>query len=288
VCILDADDALLPTAVERAVAALADPAVAKAHWQLVEVDSDGSPTGALRPADRVGEGDLVQAIVQRGWEGYVWPPTSGNAWSRRFLEEVAPLPPRDADSADGYLCSLAPLFGRVARIEGPQGRYRVHGANRYASATFEARLARDVARAEHRRRAVVEYGGRRGLAIDPQRWRVTSWRSRLESAAADLRRLVPAGSSLIVVDQEQCGLGRSTTWRPVPFLERDGRYWGKPADDAQAIAELERMRTAGARWIAFLWPAFWWLDHYGEFRGHLEDHHQRRVQTNALVLYELR
>jgi hypothetical protein len=42
----------------------------------------------------------------------------------------------------------------------------------------------------------------------------------------------------------------------VPLVEREGQYWGSPADDAAAIEELERLRRAGAGFAAFAWPAF--------------------------------
>src|SRR4051794_25098084 len=40
---LDADDRLAPTAVERAVAELDDPQLAKVHWPLRVIDADGRP-----------------------------------------------------------------------------------------------------------------------------------------------------------------------------------------------------------------------------------------------------
>ncbi len=57
--------------------------------------------------------------------------------------------------------------------------------------------------------------------------------------------------------------------RFLPFLEKQGAYWGSPPDDTTAIVELERMRQGEARFIAFAWPAFWWLDHYGKFQEYL-------------------
>lgn len=55
----------------------------------------------------------------------------------------------------------------------------------------------------------------------------------------------------------------------IPFLERNGLYWGPPADGASAVAELERMRRDGANFVAFAWNAFWWLDYYSELVNHL-------------------
>ena len=78
--------------------------------------------------------------------------------------------------------------------------------------------------------------------------------------------------------------------RPVfPFLTaRDGRPWGKPADDATAIAELEAMRRSGVSFIATAWPAFWWLDHYESFARYLRtSFHCAHASPNAIV-FDLR
>jgi hypothetical protein len=37
------------------------------------------------------------------------------------------------------------------------------------------------------------------------------------------------------------------------FPEPDGRYWGPPPDDPTAIRELERLRQAGAGFVAVAW-----------------------------------
>src|SRR5204863_4796244 len=49
-----------------------------------------------------------------------------------------------------------------------------------------------------------------------------------------------------------------------------GTYAGyNPADSADAIAQLEGLRAKGAEFLVIPATAFWWLDHYGEFRRHL-------------------
>jgi hypothetical protein len=76
--------------------------------------------------------------------------------------------------------------------------------------------------------------------------------------------------------------------RVVPFVERDGAYWGAPGDDASAIAELERLRAAGLPHIVFTWPCFWWLDHYQEFARHLRTHHRCVHESERAVVFDLR
>jgi glycosyltransferase involved in cell wall biosynthesis len=105
-------------------------------------------------------------------------------------------------TADSYLSTLAPLFGRIGRIEKPQGAYRLHGGK-------------------------------------------------------------------------------------VPFLERDGQYWGPPPDDRSGIAELERLRRAGAGFLVLAWPAFWWLDHDPAFRQHLAGRYRCVLQNERIVTFAL-
>ena len=91
------------------------------------------------------------------------------------------------------------------------------------------------------------------------------WTQQLAVVADEIVQTVSNGSRLILIDDAQLA-GRLPRDLPVwPFLEREGQYWGLPADSASAIAELERLRERGAGFIAFVWTAFWWLDYYAEF-----------------------
>lgn len=97
------------------------------------------------------------------------------------------------------------------------------------------------------------------------------WYLQLDRAIADLCQVVPENASLILVNDDQWGSAEARL-RPRhvrPFLERAGKYWGRPADDASAVAELTRMRREGATHIAFPWHCFWWLEHYRGFATHL-------------------
>ena len=85
----------------------------------------------------------------------------------------------------------------------------------------------------------------------------------------EITAFIPQEHSLILVDEAQWQIDNIEGRCAVPFLERDGQYWGVPPDDATAIHELERLREAGASFIVFGWPAFWWLDHYIGLRQHL-------------------
>jgi hypothetical protein len=105
--------------------------------------------------------------------------------------------------------------------------------------------------------------------------------------ARNIATLIPAKDTFILVDDEQFGV-TVTAGRPaMPFLERDGQYWGPPPDDRTAITELERLRQAGARFIAFAWPAFWWLDHYAGFHQYLRTTFRRVWQSDDLIVFDV-
>jgi hypothetical protein len=114
------------------------------------------------------------------------------------------------------------------------------------------------------------------------------WMHMLLQASGEIAGQVPAGESLILVDEQGFGSEFAAGRRAIPFLERDGQYWGAPADDGTAIRELERLRGGGARFLAFGWPAFWWLDHYAAFRQHLDTRFRCTLRNERLVVYDLR
>jgi hypothetical protein len=105
-------------------------------------------------------------------------------------------------------------------------------------------------------------------------------------AARDIAAVVPPGDALILVDQGQWAIELGAR-RAIPFPERDGAYGGPPPDDAAAIAELERSRAAGARFIAFGSPALWWLDHYAGFSRYLRSRFSCVRETDRVVVFDL-
>src|SRR5262249_16198184 len=107
-------------------------------------------------------------------------------------------------------------------------------------------------------------------------------RSKLLRLKEDLTTVLPPGAVLILAD-EDCYRDQRTADRPVlPFLERDGQYWGAPPDDDTAIRGLERLRRCGASFLAFAWPAFWWLEYYTGFRSHLRSQFHCLLENERL------
>src|SRR5437870_573625 len=127
VVFLDADDVLLPSAAGRAAAVFDVPGAAKVHWPLRTVDVDGRPLGSQLPLEPLPAGDLRGRLLEVGPGAVPFPPTSGNAWTRAFLERVLPVPAgRHLVWLDTYLAALAPLYGSVDADTEPHTLYRVH------------------------------------------------------------------------------------------------------------------------------------------------------------------
>jgi hypothetical protein len=110
---------------------------------------------------------------------------------------------------------------------------------------------------------------------------------RLNRTKEELRKLLRPRHTFILVDEENIR-GGLPGLRAIPFLEKNGQYWGPPADDETAVREFERLRQAGASYIAFAWPAFWWLEHYAEFARHLRSRFRCVVDNQRLVVFDLR
>lgn len=124
-------------------------------------------------------------------------------------------------------------------------------------------------------------------------WRQTStkempWMEERILLSRQIEGLIPPGESLILVDQEQFGGSIVAGRRVLPFLEKDGKYWGPPADDEQAVGELERLRQAGARYIIFSRHVSWWLDYYPGLREYLRSNFRLVGDDAQMIAFDLR
>ncbi|MCC2671831.1 MAG: hypothetical protein K0Q72_4302 [Armatimonadetes bacterium] len=114
------------------------------------------------------------------------------------------------------------------------------------------------------------------------------WQYHLHAAQRELQELMPAGGDFILVDDDQWRAAFTNGRRPIPFVERDGQYWGPPADDAAAIQEVQRSREAGVGYLVVGRPAFWWLDQYSGLRDYLRANFPCPVENEHLVVFNLR
>lgn len=297
VLFLDSDDALAPEAVERAVASIGA-GIAKVHWPLRQIDAGAGLTGLSVPPQELPQGDLKEQVLRDGPAGYLSPPTTGNAWSRRFLERVMPMPEAEYRTCpDAYLTTLAPLFGRIAKIDKPLGYCRVHATNEYNSRTPIEKNRTKLEIYDRRCTALAGHAEALGLRFDPTTWkngnRHYAWMTAFDRAAQELEDAVPEGETFILVDDDwwNDGAGNPEVLpgrHRLPFIEHDGQYWGRPADDSQATRELERLRGEGAGFVVFAWPAFWWLEYYAGFGAWLRSRFPCVLDNDRLVIFDLR
>jgi len=117
---------------------------------------------------------------------------------------------------------------------------------------------------------------------------MAAWHYRVLQLFQEMSAIANDGRSVILIDDDQVAQHSAAELRTIPFLERDGEYFGPPPDDATAVRELERLRCAGAGWLAVAWPAFWWLDHYASFQRHLHSTFRLVENNSRLVMFDLR
>ena len=158
----------------------------------------------------------------------------------------------------GLKCAVLPL---PEKVDGKQQCLFVAGRELPAALLSVEQLVREAAG-----RAATSSA----QATQPMPMQSRDWVSEMRRAHEEILRLIPPGDAFILVNDDQWGDERRFgDRRAIPFLEKDGRYWGPPADDAKALRELERLHKHGASQIVFGWPSFWWLDHYAGLRQYL-------------------
>lgn len=114
-----------------------------------------------------------------------------------------------------------------------------------------------------------------------------SWSGRQAVVSREIRRHVPARATLILVDEGRLSLENMGARRTLPFPEKQGTYWGPPAGDEEAIAELDRLRASGAGYLAFSWPAFWWLEYYSGFNRYVRTGYSCVFESDDVVIFRL-
>ncbi len=297
-CFLDSDDYLFPHAVDEIVRLYTEDHPVKIQWQLNIVDKNSKKTNQLMPSELPPEGDLSKQIIKNG-PFYDWrrtPPSSGNAYDRKFLENVLPMPERAfRNGADVYLTVLSPIYGQIKTAKAPLGCYRSHGANNYWNKILDdGRVRNYMARFEANCEALELHLKRMGIEVDREGWKRKNinyvWPERLLKAKEDIAKVIPRDNKYILVNGDEWGhVGEAVPERcALPFLELDGEYGGPPAEDSVAIREMERLRNTGANFIVFWYTAFWWLDHYAQFEHYLKENFNRILKNDRLVIFDLR
>jgi hypothetical protein len=190
------------------------------------------------------------------------------------------------DCGESYLATLAPAFGVVKSVGEPMGTYRMHDRS-LSNQTLLIDMMNNV---DLRYSALRKAFRKIGIEVQTDQWQpVADFRNRVLTACRELAAVIPPGSSFIFVEWGQWGPGKVLAGcEAIPFIERNGLYWGKPADDSAAIGELERLRLTGANFVVFGWPAFWWLEYYAGFQHHLDSTYRRLLENDRVVVFELK
>jgi GT2 family glycosyltransferase/glycosyltransferase involved in cell wall biosynthesis len=113
---------------------------------------------------------------------------------------------------------------------------------------------------------------------------------RLVSSIADIAaRALPAGAKTAVISKGDTVLLEAVGSGAQHFPQADdGSYPGfHPADGGAAINHLEAQRDAGVGYLLVPSTAFWWFEHYADFRDHLDDLYTRVHADDRCVIYSL-
>ena len=109
----------------------------------------------------------------------------------------------------------------------------------------------------------------------------------LRDAGLTLKEITPADSLIAAADNGDPAVlfyGQRKGWH---FLEKDGIYNGDPDGSEPAIADLEQLRTKGAKYVVFTSNTAWWLDLYPEFRQYLHANSALIAATSEFQIYRL-
>jgi glycosyltransferase involved in cell wall biosynthesis len=212
VMFLDADDMLLPNAVEEVVRAWR-PGVAKAQFVLAHIDENGRALGGTVPylPAQMPSGDIRESILNAG--GYIGVPTSGNAFARTVLDRLLPLSETNwRQAADTSLEIIAPFLGDVVSIRKILGCYRIHESNHgMLGDDLDARKLRvKIVIDLQREWALSEFASRSGFAI-PRNWAARE-PAHLKYRLASLR--IDPGHHPLTDDRPMrlMSLGLSSSW----------------------------------------------------------------------------
>lgn len=161
ILLLDADDVLLPNAVEDALLQM-DADVVRLCYGLQRIDAHGQAQGGypLKGPARF-KGSMKDALLDHAF--FPGTPTSGNLFRAKELKRCLPVPAEKFRiSADLYLFCENAKYGPLQRIDQELALYRVHGSNNFASAQgrfgiTEKQLRNNVENLINSRDLLVDY-----------------------------------------------------------------------------------------------------------------------------------
>lgn len=287
---LDSDDSLNSTAVENVIGHFGDKDIAKVHWPMAIMDEEGKYTGGVIPDEMLPEGNFKEHALQSGPPFFLNPPTSGNAWSRAFIESIMPVPENEFRiGADTFLFETVAFFGSVKRMTQPQGKYRIHKNNNYYHKTFADKLEAELRFSESLFIFLKTYCEKLGIAGSARVWKTHSWFHKVSQAIKLLKATVPVNSCIILVDEGKLGITKKLeTFKIFHLMEIDGVYSGVPADSEAAIAAITTLHKKGAEYLVFIWSSYWWLEYFERMKKFLNEHFRCSFKNDNILIYNLR
>lgn len=109
----------------------------------------------------------------------------------------------------------------------------------------------------------------------------------LWEAGLTLKQITPANALIAAADNGDPTIfyyGERKGWH---FLEKDGIYYGDPADTESAISNLRELREKGANYLVFSSNTMWFLDLYPEFREYVHANSALIAATSQFQIYRL-
>ena len=91
----------------------------------------------------------------------------------------------------------------------------------------------------------------------------------LETTREEITATTEAGSRIILIDDDGLGEFKPRDRHLIPCTERNGEYWGSPADGTTAVREIRRLLASGVDYVVITANAFWWFEHFPEFNKEL-------------------
>jgi glycosyltransferase involved in cell wall biosynthesis len=128
---LDSDDMDLPELMEYVLPSI-DGSVAKVQYPMLIVDANNKPAGSMYPNFTAKMTPNMAAAEFKRTGFYECSPTSGNVYTRWFLEKIFPIPEKIAAGFDCFVNMAAPHLGRIVSLTRPLVSYRIHGSNSWA------------------------------------------------------------------------------------------------------------------------------------------------------------
>jgi len=229
ICLLDADDLVLPTKLAMVVERLSQDRAGLLIHPLTVIDREGRPIVALPAFSRLESGWLAPKLWERGgrWAGV---PTAGLCFRREVATHVFPIPER-IENVDFFIYTLLPLLTPVTALEVPLYLYRMHGAN---SAPYQAHPSGQFMAVGHPGFATLD------LALVQQTLNGFQLVYRAVS-----ERLAAAGC------KRQLELGQNLYFRECRFCLQ---LLSRPAGRGQLLREYRRLARAVLRDDVYTWP----------------------------------